>query len=202
MKLFFYGSEMVSQSTYPEIEIVNPEEQEYLQKIEESMMTVINQYGIAGLAAPQIGYPLQMLVVKLSGGKRMTLINPQIERMYGSETDYPEGCISCPPGGNQCYVARMQFIHVVASTIEEPNRVVDLQFSGWDARLVQHEIDHLSGTFFLDRASVVDKSKVLDQYHQWKRTFKQGGIEFPCGGNHGSSGHCSTEAQHSRAVAH
>ena len=78
MKLFFYGSEMVSQSTYPEIEIVNPEEQEYLQKIEESMMTVINQYGIAGLAAPQIGYPLQMLVVKLSGGKRITLINPQI----------------------------------------------------------------------------------------------------------------------------
>jgi peptide deformylase len=196
MKLFFYGSEMVSQSEYPEIEIVNSEEMKYLCKVEECMLAVINQYGITGLSAPQLGFPMQMIVVRLAGGKKLTLLNPKIERMYGAETDYPEGCISCPPGGNYCPTARMQFINVVASTIEEPDRVRDWQFTSGDARKVQHEVDHLKGTFFLDRASVVDKAKVLEQFHQWKRTFKQDGTGFPCGGNgHGRS--TSTQAQHS-----
>ena len=196
MKIFFYGSEMVSQSTYPEIEIVNPKEMVYLRKVEECMLAVINQYGITGLAAPQVGVGLQMIIVRLSEGKRLTLLNPHIERMYGAETDYPETCISCPPGGNQCYVARMQFINVVASTIEEPDRARDWQFTSGDARIVQHEVDHLSGTFFLDRASVVDKAKVLEQFHQWKRTFKQDGTVFPCGGSGHGRATSSTQAQH------
>lgn len=196
MKLFFYGSEMVSQFEYPEIEIVNPQEMKYLRKVEECMLAVINQYGITGLAAPQIGVGLQMIVVRLNEGKRLTLLNPQIERMYGAETDYPETCISCPPGGNQCHVARMQFINVVASTIEEPNKVRDWQFTSGDARKVQHEVDHLKGTFFLDRASVVDKAKVLEQFHQWKRTFKQDGTGFPYGRNEHGRATSSTQAQH------
>jgi len=202
LKLYFFGSEMVSQSAYLEIEILYPQELEYLRNIEAHMLAVINEFGIPGLAAPQIGFPIQMVVVRLSGGKRLTLLNPHIERMYGAETEYPEGCISCPPGGNRCPTARMQFINVIGSSIEEPAVVKDWHFSSRDARVVQHEVDHLAGTFFVDRASVVEKSKVLDQFHQWKHTFKQNGspnFGLTRGGHNGRAT-TSTQAQHSRTV--
>ena len=180
MKLYFYGSDTLSQSEYLPVRGVVPTEVEYLREVEAHMLAVINQFGIPGLAAPQLGFPIQMVVVKV-GGKRLTLLNPEIERMYGAETDYPEGCISCPPGGNQCCVARMQFINVAGSTIEEPGKVRDFNFSSRDARVVQHEIDHLRGTFFFERAELVEKAKVLERFHQWKRTMKQNG-----GGNNGN----------------
>jgi peptide deformylase len=182
LKLYFFGSEMVSQSAYPEIEILYPRELEYLRSIEAHMLEVINEYGIHGLAAPQIGYPLSMIVVRLGEGSRLTLINPHIERMYGAETEYPEGCISFPPGGNRCCVARMQFINVVASTIERPAEEKQFTFTSQDARIVQHEVDHLQGTFFVERANLVEKAKAIERFHQWKRTFKQNGTGISIGG--------------------
>ena len=172
LKLFFFGSELLSQSEYDAVSGFGPEEMKYLREVETHMLAVINQFGIPGLAAPQLGFPIQMVVVKMSGGSRLTLLNPRIERMYGSESDYFEGCISCPPGGNQCPVARMQFINVVGSTIDKPEKERDWQFTSQDARVVQHEIDHLNGTFFFERAELVEKAKVLDRFHQWKRTMK------------------------------
>ena len=178
MKLYFFGSEMLGKSDYdpifiPQWSVEESEELKYLHAVESEMLAVINQFGIDGLAAPQIGFPIQMAVVRLAGKKKMTLLNPRIERMYGSETEYDEGCISCPPGANMCPVARMQFIHVVARSLERPEVERDWNFSGWDARIVQHELDHLAGTFFFERAELVEKAKVLERFHQWKRTLKQ-----------------------------
>ena len=185
MKLFFYGSEFLSQSEYLPVSVQTPEEEGYLREVESHMLAVINQFGVSGLAAPQLGFNVQMIVIKKSGGSRLTLLNPRIDRMYGAETDYPESCISFPPGGNECYVARMQFINVVASSLDKPDKERDWQFTSNDARVVQHEIDHLNGTFFFERANLVEKAKVLERYHQWKRTFKNGGCGFPLGGNNG-----------------
>ena len=164
MKLFFFGSELLSQSEYDAVSGFGPEEMKYLREVETHMLAVINQFGIPGLAAPQLGYPIQMAVVKMSDGSRLTLLNPRIERMYGSESDYSEGCISCPPGGNQCPVARMQFINVVASTIDKPEKERDWQFTSQDARVVQHEIDHLNGVLIVDHQGRLNRQMTLDKW--------------------------------------
>jgi peptide deformylase len=182
LKLFFFGSESLGQSEYEPVVAQAPEELKFIHQVESEMLAVINQFGIPGLAAPQLGYNFQMIVVKLAGGSRLTLLNPRIEKMYGAETEYSEGCISFPPGGNVCKTPRMQFINVVGRSIEEPGRERDFNFTSADARVVQHEIDHLNGTFFFDRANLMKKAKVLDRFHQWKRTFKNGGCGFPLGG--------------------
>lgn len=187
MKLFFFGSDLLQQSEYETVSPMDSEAVTYLHEVESQMLAVINHFGISGLAAPQLGVPIQMAVVKLSGGQKLTLLNPRIERMYGSETEYSEGCISCPPGANTCPVARMQFIDVVASTLEMPGKEKDMHFTSADARVVQHEIDHLRGTFFFDRAELVEKAKVLERFQQWKRTFKQGGTMVPIGGANGNT---------------
>jgi peptide deformylase len=197
LKLYFFGSELLTQLEYEPVAVQAPEEVKYLREIEAHMLAVINRFGIPGLAAPQLGFSIQMVVVKLADGARLTLLNPVIERMYGAETEYPEGCISCPPGGNQCEVARMQFISVSGSSIERPEEVRDWQFTSRDARVVQHEIDHLRGTFFFERADLVEKAKVLDRFHQWRKTFKQNGNGFPFGGGKNGRATRSTQAQHS-----
>jgi len=188
MKLFFYGSEMLSQLEYQQVAVQTQEELSYLREVEGQMLSVINQFGLSGLAAPQLGVPIQMIVVRRAGGAKLTLLNPVIDRMYGSETDYPESCISVQPGANECYVARMQFINVVGNSLEEPSKEKNWHFTSSDARVVQHQIDHLHGTFFFDRAELVEKAKVLDRFHQWKRTFRNNpnfGGEF--NGRHSSS---------------
>ena len=202
MKLFFFGSESLAQSEYMPVTATAPEELKYLQEVEAQMLAVINQFGIPGLAAPQLGYPIQMVVIRRAGGSKVTILNPEIERMYGSETEYPEGCISCPPGGNRCPVARMQFINVAGSSLERPEFKKSWTFTSQDARVVQHEIDHLRGAFFFDRANLVDKAHVLERFHLWKHTFKQNGspnFGLTRGGRNGRPS-TSTQAQHSRTV--
>jgi peptide deformylase len=201
VKLFFFGSDFLAQPEYQTIEKPEPEEVIYLRQVEAQMLAVINQYGRPGLAAPQIGIPLQMILVRLAGGAKLTLLNPVIERMYGSETEYPEGCISCPPGGNQCGVARMQIIHVSGSSLERPEEVKEWKFTSKDARVVQHEIDHLNGVFFFDRANLVEKAHVIERFNLWRRTFKQNGTQFSFRGGRNGRRSSSTQAQHSRAVA-
>ena len=179
MKLYFYGSESLSQTENQLIESPTEKEIEYLLQVEEKMLQVMNHFGVSGLAAPQIGEPLQMVVVKIAGGDKVTILNPEITRMYGGEFNYPESCISCPPIGSGCETPRMENITVVGRTIERPNKDKKWHLTSSDAMVVQHEIDHLVGTFFFERANLVAGAQVLERFHQWKKTFKNSGIGFP-----------------------
>jgi peptide deformylase len=73
VKLFFFGSDFLAQPEYQMIESPKPKEVKYLLSVEAQMLAVINQYGRPGLSAPQIGIPLQMIVVRLGGGTKLTL---------------------------------------------------------------------------------------------------------------------------------
>jgi peptide deformylase len=100
--------------------------------------------GCVGLAAPQIGQLVRVAVVDCSGHPRveepnglMVLVNPRITFADGSELGR-EGCLSIPDlTGN---VRR-------ASAVE----VGGIRSSGFEARCIQHELDHLDGILFLDR---------------------------------------------------
>jgi peptide deformylase len=157
---------MVSQPRYPLVEKLAE-----VQDIRDHMVDMMVRHGYKGLAAPQIGILLQLIVVKLESGIYLDLVNPVIRRMYGAETEEFETCVSFPPKDNGCKVARMQIIDVTASSVRNMEES-EYHFKGPIARLIQHEVDHLEGTFFFQRASIKDKVEVTQRFRDWKHQWK------------------------------
>lgn len=125
-----------------------------------------------GLAAPQIGVPLRVCVIDLSVGKRegrlITLINPEFVEREGMQIE-EEGCLSVP--GFVASVARPA--RVVVRGTDRQGQPVTVEGTGLLARALQHELDHLDGTLFLDRLRgikrdlIVHKVKTLQRAGRW-----------------------------------
>ena len=106
-----------------------------------------------GLAAPQIGVSKRVVVVDTGEGV-VELINPVISDPRGQVLD-TEGCLSAP--GLLCEVPRAQKVRVKAWDRE--GREVGYRVEGFAARVVQHEVDHLDGILFTDRAVAVKRPR-------------------------------------------
>lgn len=100
-----------------------------------------------GLAAVQVGIPKQLVVIDIQDGKLLELINPQTIKAEGQEVE-PEGCLSIP--GIVGVVPRASRVTVEA--LDREGKKLVLEGEGLLARVLQHEIDHLKGVLFLDRA--------------------------------------------------
>lgn len=124
--------------------------------------TMLDAPGV-GLAAPQIGLSIQLLVIHVpenyetegSPATTLTLVNPEIIKARGRVLGY-EGCLSIP--GWTAEVPRSESITLKAMGLD--NRPLRLKYDGWVARVVQHEVDHLDGILFLDR--VEDRSTIQE----------------------------------------
>lgn len=116
--------------------------------LEEMARTMRRARGV-GLAAPQIGISRRLVVVDVGEGL-LELINPEIVQAEGSETAV-EGCLSVP--GMVGEVPRYQKVTVTA--LNREGRQIWVEAEGLLARALQHEIDHLNGVLFLDRATRV-----------------------------------------------
>lgn len=103
-----------------------------------------------GLAATQVGILRRVLVADVGHGLHV-LVNPQIVRRSGEDVAY-EGCLSIP--GKVGEVRRSTIVEVRYHDLE--GRDAWLQAEGALARCLQHEIDHLDGVLFLDRALSVE----------------------------------------------
>jgi peptide deformylase len=120
-----------------------------------------------GLAAPQVGVSLQLAVLQdsperwghldeeeLAARERealpfTVLVNPAVTPVDGDGlAGFYEGCLSVP--GLAALVARHRAVRVTA--LDEHGEPLDRVYSGWPARIVQHEADHLGGRLYLDRA--------------------------------------------------
>jgi peptide deformylase len=119
--------------------------------------TMRSHLGCVGLAAPQIGELVRVAVVDV-GGHRLTtahnglviLVNPAIEMGLGSEAAR-EGCLSLPSVIAE--VRRARRIRVFGCGLDGCDR--ELWCAGFEARAVQHEVDHLDGILILDRITSV-----------------------------------------------
>ena len=121
--------------------------------------------GAVGIAAPQIGVSIRAAIVDVSSRKKIThhgrliLINPEITAWEGLKTGR-EGCLSVPDyTGN---VVRAEKIALTAH--DQFGDVHSFNMEGYEARAVQHELDHLDGLLFLDR--LVSKRNDLFQRKQ------------------------------------
>lgn len=118
-----------------------------------------------GLAAPQIGLPIRVVVITLDvlseeypeyKGYRKAFINPHILEVSGEEVSMEEGCLSLP--GVHESVKRGNKIRVkyLDENMQEHNEIVE----GYLARVMQHEFDHLEGKMFIDHLSPLRRQMI------------------------------------------
>ncbi|WP_278847933.1 peptide deformylase [Megamonas hypermegale] len=104
-----------------------------------------------GLAAPQVGESIQVVVIDVGEGL-LELVNPEIVRMEGEETD-SEGCLSVP----QIYGDVKRAAKVSVKYLNRQGKRHRITATGLLARCLQHEIDHLHGRLFIDIATNLRK---------------------------------------------
>ena len=119
--------------------------------IEEMFETMYATDGV-GLAAPQIGIVRQIVVIDDRNGGIFTLINPKITKEEG-EQESCEGCLSLP--GYRGTVKRPQKVTVEA--LDADGNAITIEAEDFLAVIMCHEIDHLSGILYKDKAIVYEK---------------------------------------------
>jgi peptide deformylase len=167
-RLLTYGPDMNNILAKPVEEAEWPE----IPKLFKYMAEVLRKTGGVGLAAPQIGCSKQFVLIKKHDCSLVGLVNPEITRLYGKESNREEGCLSIPPTGNHCMVPRLEAVDIEASLADTPDIRKKLTFRRGIARIVQHEVDHLTGTFFIDRVPERRGKEVLGRFYNWKEMRK------------------------------
>ena len=131
-----------------------------VQQLAERMLDVMERAHGVGLAAPQLGILRRILVYRASDeDEPKVLINPElVERSDETEVG-TEGCLSLLGGELQVPVAR--HLRVRVSGRDASGDEVDLDVEGFEARVIQHEIDHLDGILIFDRAEDQERREAL-----------------------------------------
>jgi peptide deformylase len=159
-------------------QILNPSTQNLIECMRE---TVRDAPGV-GLAAPQVGEPLQLAVIedKLEYQKALTeqekkernrtvipfhvIVNPVLELLTEPAESFFEGCLSLP--GFTALVARAKEVRV--HCLDHRGEPQTIHASGWYARILQHEIDHLRGTLYIDRMQTRSFSTLDNYTRHWR----------------------------------
>jgi len=157
-ELLFYRSDLVGKPCRRIVKPVSPEITELL-----SIMTRFCQrHDGLGLAAPQLGIFVQLAIAATAPGHFEVLVNPEIINLAGRDLLRSEGCFSLPPAGqNNARVWRSEIVQIRFGTLEDPDAGIERTYNGAAARVVQHEVDHLNGIFFIDRCGPVGRQLVL-----------------------------------------
>jgi len=119
-----------------------------------------------GLAAPQVGLSQRLLVYRVGpGAPVIALVNPELEWSGGEEDTLEEGCLSIP--GVTVDVERPLHVRVRALDEEGGGRLIEA--SGLEARVIQHEMDHLDGVLILDRTSRDQRRRAMRELREAER---------------------------------
>jgi peptide deformylase len=155
---------------------------QHIRDLIEHMRETLSDAPGVGLAAPQIGEPLQLAIIEdkaeyhanlsavdLAERERgplpfHVLINPQIHLLSPPEVTFFEGCLSLP--GFTGIVPRAR--RVLVEALDHLGHPVRIEATGWYARILQHEIDHLGGTLYIDRVWSRSLSSLENYNRHWK----------------------------------
>ena len=153
-----------------------------IQKLIETMRACMHEAPGVGLAAPQVGLALQLAVIEdreeyhkdvsevlLQERERSpvpfhVIVNPAIEEVGGEKAEFFEGCLSL--SGFSALVPRARAVRVTC--LDERGEPKVIEASGWYARILQHEIDHLSGALYVDKMRSVSLSSLENFNRHWK----------------------------------
>ena len=127
----------------------------------------------AGLAAPQIGISKRILVfrsrgfsadpqIQRNGDEYEVLVNPKITQYRGDKELQKEGCLSCP----DVRVDVVRTTSIKVKGYDREGKKINKRYSGYLARVVQHEVDHLDGKLIVDRGSTIYFPKEKEAFFQ------------------------------------
>lgn len=178
LPVYLYGHPVLRKVS----EDVTPEYKDLKKLVADMYSTMYESEGV-GLAAPQIGRNHRIVVIDADPvkdsfpeceGRRLTLINPRIEVLDGDGVTRSEGCLSLP--GLSEKVKRVE--HIRLSWLDEDFQPHEEEISGFLARIVQHECDHLEGKLYIDHISPIRKQLIKGKLAD----IAQGRIrcDYPC----------------------
>lgn len=154
-----YGDPVLRRKAEP-ISAITPEIKQLIADLTEAMYYAL---GI-GIAAPQVGVSLRVIIVDDGEGGARALVNPRITAQ-GGKAVAEEGCLSIP--GIFAPVERAEWVDVEA--LDGEGQPLSFQARGLSARVIQHEIDHLDGLLFIDRLDKATRDRI-------KRKIKKEGL--------------------------
>jgi peptide deformylase len=128
-----------------------------VQHLIDDMIETMRAVSGVGLAAPQIGVPLKIAVIEIPGEEVIVLVNPEIIKKEG-ERAIGEACLSVP--GYQGEIKRSVSVKVKAR--DRRGREIRIKADDLLAQALEHEIDHLNGTLYIDHVDEPDKLHKLE----------------------------------------
>ena len=185
LKLVQLGEAVLRQTARPlSIEEIRSE---FVRQLIRDMRETLRDAPGVGLAAPQVGLAIQLAIIEdlpeysrdlgaeqLAARERRPtpfhviinpeIVNPEIEGHGGEQVEFFEGCLSL--GGFTALVPR--FRQVSVRCLDENGEPRAIEASGWYARILQHEIDHLNGTVYIDRMHTRTFMSVENFSRRWR----------------------------------
>ena len=143
------------------------------QRLIEDLIETMRDANGAGLAANQIHEPVQICVLEVGDNPRYpykpripltVLVNPQVEPRTDESFENYEGCLSVP---NLRGLVR-RYARVRVRAMDRHGNAIDEEFVGFTAATIQHEVDHLFGTLFVDRVEDPTTLTTWDQYARFQ----------------------------------
>jgi len=126
-------------------------------KLVDNMLDTMHDASGAGLAAPQIGVSLRVVVIGMPDEEDIVLINPEIVKKSGERT-ITEGCLSIP--GYFAKINRAE--HVTAKGRDLKGKEKRIKADGLLAQALEHEIDHLNGVLYIDHLDNMDELQKVE----------------------------------------
>ena len=131
--------------------------------------TMMDEGGI-GLAAPQVGVPYRVFVMRGERAEEsMLMVNPEIVDHSVETAAIEEGCLTGGLEGIFCILTRPESIR--ARWQNEDGDVRELSFGGMSGRCYQHELDHLNGVLFIDHASQIKLERAVKKKNKRKKKY-------------------------------
>ncbi len=123
-----------------------------IQRLIDDMVETMQQANGVGLAAPQVGVSLRVVVVQMPGEEPMAIINPKIVKRAG-EREVTEGCLSLPGYAGEI----KRSLSVTVKGQNRQGKAIRLKATGLMAEALEHELDHLNGILYVDHIESQDK---------------------------------------------
>lgn len=128
-----------------------------IKKLISDMLETMHHIRAAGLAAPQVGVPLRVIVIRIPGEEDIALINPEVVRSKG-ERVFKEGCLSVPDYFGEIKRADS----VTVKGLDLNGKQIRIKGTELLAEVLQHEIDHLNGVLYIDHLDSMDQLRKIE----------------------------------------
>ena len=122
------------------------------QRLIDDMVETMQQANGVGLAAPQVGAPVRVVVLQMPGEEPMAIINPEIVKRSG-EREVPEACLSVPGYAGEI----KRSISITVKGRDRRGKAIRLKAIGLMAQALEHEIGHLNGVLYIDHVESPDR---------------------------------------------